>query len=318
MKPTISDVLRARQTIAPYLRRTPLYPYHGLNDLLDSEVFVKHENHQPVGAFKVRGGINLLANLSPAERQAGVITASSGNHGQSIAYAARLFGVPATIFLPEGANPAKAGAIAAMGAKIVYHGRDFDDARVRAEEYAVQTGARFISSGDEPLLIAGVATYTLEILEELPEMEVLIVPIGGGSGAAGACIVAKTVDPNLRIIGVQAEQAPAAYLSWKAGKRVESKMKTFAEGLATRAPFDLPQEILREHLDDFLLVSEAEMRHAMRLMIEHTRNLAEAAGAASLAAALRLKSMLQDRKVVLVMSGGNVTVEGLRAVLSDS
>jgi threonine dehydratase len=315
---TITDVFKARKVIAPYLQPTPLYHYHGLSQLLGAKIYVKHENHQPVGAFKVRGGMNLIAKLSPEERQRGVITASSGNHGQSIAYASRLFGVRATIMLPENANPVKAEAIRAMGAEIVFHGRDFDDARKFAESQAQQTGALFISSGDEPLLISGVGTYALEIIERLPEVETIIVPVGGGSGVSGCCIVAKSVNPNIRVIGVQAEKAPSAYLSWKAGKRVEAKMETFADGLATRAPFDLPQSIMRELLDDFVLVSEDDLREAIRLFIEHTRNLPEAAGAASLAAALKLKALLAGKTVALVMSGGNITLNQLREVLISS
>lgn len=312
---TIQDVFKARQTIAPHLQPTPLRHYHGLSHLLGVKVYVKHENYNPTGAFKVRGGINLIANLSNEERQRGVITASSGNHGQSIAFASQLFGVRATIMLPENANPVKAEAIRNMGAEIVFHGGDFDEAREFAESQAQKTSARFISSGNEPLLIAGVATYALEIVESLPEVETILAPVGGGSGVSGCCIVAKTINPNIRVIGVQAEKAPAAYLSWKAGQRVEAKMETFAEGLATRAPFDLPQSIMRELLDDFILVGEDEMREAMRLLIAHTRNLPEAAGAASLAAALKLKTILSDKNVVLVMSGGNVTLNQLRELL---
>jgi threonine dehydratase len=315
---TITDVFKARQVIAPYLQPTPLHHYHGLSQLLGAKVYVKHENHQPVGAFKVRGGINFIANLSPEERRRGVITASSGNHGQSIAYASRLFGVAATIMLPENANPVKAEAIRNMGAEIVFHGHDFDDAREFAESQAQQTGARFISSGDEPLLISGVGTYALEIIERLPEVETIIVPVGGGSGAAGCCVVAKTINPNIRVIGVQAEKAPSAYLSWKAKQRIEAKMETFAEGLQTRAPFELPQSIMRERLDDFILVSDDEMREAIRLLIEHTRNLPEAAGAASLAAALKLKMSLAGKTVALVVSGGNITLGQLREVLMSS
>ena len=313
---TITDVLKARQTIAPYLQPTPLRHYHGLSQLLGAQVYVKHENHNPTGAFKVRGGVNLLANLSPDERRRCVITASSGNHGQSVAFAARLFDVRATIMLPENANPVKAEAIRSMGAEIVFHGRDFDDARMFAESQAQQTGARFINSGDEPLLIAGVGTYPLEIIESLPEVETIIVPVGGGSGVAGCCIVAKIINPGIRVIGVQAEKAPSAYLSWKAKQRVEAHMETFAEGLQTRAPFDLPQSIMHELLDDFILVSEDEMREAMRLLIEHTRNLPEAAGAASLAAALKLKTSLVGKNVALVMSGGNITLKQLRDLLT--
>jgi threonine dehydratase len=312
---TILDVLKARQTIAPYLQPTPLRHYHGLSQLLGAKVYIKHENHNPTGAFKVRGGVNLVANLSPEERQRGVITASSGNHGQSIAFASRLFGVRATIVMPENANSVKAEAIRNMSAEIIFHGRDFDDAREFAESQAVRTGARFINSGNEPLLIAGVGTYALEIIESWPEVETIIAPVGGGSGVSGCCIVAKTINPNIRVIGVQAEKAPSAYLSWKAGERVEAKMETFAEGLATRAPFDLPQSIMRGLLDDFILVGEDEMREAMRLLIEHTRNLPEAAGAASLAAGLKVKTNLSGKNVALVMSGGNVTLNQLRELL---
>jgi threonine dehydratase len=313
--PTFLDVLAARKRIAPYLPPTPLHHYPLLSETVGAEVWVKHENHQPVGAFKVRGGINLVSQLSPEERKKGVITASTGNHGQSIAYASRLFGVRAIIGMPEGANPGKVAAIRHLGAEILFHGQDFDDARQRVEELAQEEGYRYVSSGDEPDLIAGVGTHTLEILEKLPNAEVIIVPVGGGSGASGACIVAKTVNPAIEIIGVQAEKAAAAYLSWKARKRVEAKMETFAEGLATRAPFMLPQSILWEYLDDFVLVSEEEMLRCIVHFLERTHNLAEGAAAASLAAALQLRDRLAGRKVVLIMTGGNLSLSNLRRAL---
>ena len=290
--PTLADVLAARRRIAPHLRPTPLFAYASLNELLGAEVSVKHENHQPVGAFKVRGGVNLVAELSPAERESGVVTASTGNHGQSIAYAGRLFGVRATICVPEAANPVKVAAMRGLGAELVFHGRDYDEAREHCEQLAAERGCRYVHSGNEPLLIAGVATETLEILEEQPAVDVIIVPIGGGSGAAGACIVAKAVRPAVRVIGVQSEAAPAAFRSWQARELVEDRMETAAEGLATRTAFELPQKILWRWLDDFVLVSEDEIRSAQALMIEATRNLVEAAGAAPLAAALRLHEEL--------------------------
>jgi threonine dehydratase len=194
--PTLADVLEARRRISPHLRPTPLFGYASLDELLGAEVFVKHENHQPVGAFKVRGGVNLVSQLSADEREQGVIAASTGNHGQSIAYAARLFGVAATICVPEGANPVKVASMRGLGAELVVHGLDFDDAREHCERLAGEDGHRYVHSGNEPLLIAGVATETLEILEDQPEIEVIVVPIGGGSGAAGACIVTKAVKPR--------------------------------------------------------------------------------------------------------------------------
>ena len=192
-RPTFQDVLKAKAVIARYLWRTPLYRYPSLCQLLGGEIYVKHENHQPVGAFKVRGGINLVSQLSDDERRRGVITASTGNHGQSVAYAARLFGVEATIVVPEGANPGKVEAMRGLGAHIIFHGRDFDEAREHCEALAAERGHRYVHAGNEPLLIAGVATETLEILEDQPDIEVIIVPVGGGSGAAGACIVGGTI-----------------------------------------------------------------------------------------------------------------------------
>jgi threonine dehydratase len=315
--PTLADVLEARRRISAYLRPTPLYRYAAINELLGAEVFIKHENHQPVGAFKVRGGVNLISQLDPEDRRRGVIAASTGNHGQSIAYAARLFGVPATICVPEDANPVKVAAIRGLQAKIVFHGRDFDDAREHAAELAREHGYRYVHSGDEPLLIAGVGTETLEILEEQPQVGVIVVPIGGGSGAAGACIVAKTINPSVRVVGVQSDAAPAAFRSWQERRLVEDRTKTFAEGLATRTAFELPQRILWRWLDDFVLVSDDEIRAAQAVMIETTRNLIEAAGAAPLAAALRMRDELASKRIALVASGGNATPAQLLDVLRD-
>jgi threonine dehydratase len=316
--PTFADVLEARLRISPHLSPTPLYAYAGLNELLGADVFVKHENHQPVGAFKVRGGINLISQLSPDERERGVCAASTGNHGQSVAYAARLFGLRATICVPEHANPVKVASMRGLGAELVFHGRDFDDAREHCEQLASEHGYRYVHSGDEPLLIAGVGTETLEILEQQPSTEVIVVPVGGGSGAAGACIVAKAVNPAVKVIGVQSDAAPAAYRSWRERRLVEDRMGTFAEGLATRAPFELPQKILWRWLDDFVLVSDDEIRAAQALMIEITRNLVEAAGAAPLAAALRLREQLAGKRVALILSGGNATREQLLEALDHS
>jgi threonine dehydratase len=304
---TLADVLEARRRIAPHLRATPLYPYPRLDELVGAEVWVKHENHQPVGAFKIRGGVNLVSQLSEDERRRGLITASTGNHGQSVAYAARLFGVAARVCVPENANPVKLDAMRALGAELVVHGKDFDEAREQCELLAAEHGYRYVHSGNEPLLIAGVGTGTLEILEDRPDVDAIVVPIGGGSGAAGACIVAKAIRPEIQVIGVQSEAAPAAFRSWQARALLGGEMATMAEGLATRVPFELPQQILWEHLDDFVLVSEDEIRRANRLMIEHTRNLVEPAGAAPLAAALSLGDRLRGKRIALVLSGGNIS-----------
>jgi threonine dehydratase len=260
-----------------------------------------------VGAFKVRGGVNLVSQLGPGERRRGVIAASTGNHGQSVAYAADLFGVRAVICVPERANPVKVESMRALGAEVVFCGRDFDEAREYCEKQAAEHRYRYIHSGNEPGLIAGVATCALEILEAWPGTEVIVVPVGGGSGAAGACVVANAVRPSVEVIGVQSQAAPAAYRSWRAGSLVEDTTGTFAEGLATRTAFELPQQILRELLDDFVLVCDEALKAATRLMIEKTRNLVEPAGAAALAAVLDAPGRFAGREVAIVCSGGNIS-----------
>lgn len=314
--PTFGDVLHAKQRLARYLPRTPLFQYAALDRLIGARVLVKHENYQPVGAFKVRGGINLVSRLTDAERGRGVAGASTGNHGQSIAYAARIFGTRATIVVPEKANPSKVGAMLDLGAEVLHHGVDFDEAREHCEELARQRGMRYIHSGDEPLLIAGVATITLEIIEDAPDVNTIIVPVGGGSSAAGACLVAKTLDPRIRVIGVQAAGAPAAHDSWRAHALLAAPMNTAAEGLATRTAFALPQRMLWDWLDDFILVDEDEILRATGVFVDKARTLAEGAAAASLAAAIKLGEQLAGQTVALVLSGGNITVDQLRAALA--
>jgi threonine dehydratase len=312
--PAFDDVLTARKRIAPHLRETALNNYPALDELVGAETWVKHENHLPIGAFKVRGGVNLVSQLADDERRCGVVTASTGNHGQSIAFAGRLFGVRTVICVPEGANPVKIDSIRGLGGEIVEHGRDFDDAREHCEQLAREHGYRYVHSGNEPHLIAGVGTHTLEALERQPGLDVLIVPIGGGSGAAGACIAAAAMRPELQVIGAQSDAAPAAYRSWREGGIQQDEMRTAAEGLATRVGFELPQRILREHLADFVLVSEDELRAATLAMLERTRNLIEPAGAAPLAAALKLD--LAGKRVGLLATGGNMTLDQLRDVLT--
>jgi threonine dehydratase len=313
--PNFQDVLQAQKRIRPYLARTPLYRYAAMDELIGANVFIKHENYQPVGAFKVRGGINLISQLGQQERAQGVISASTGNHGQSVAYAARLFGVPARIVVPEKANPGKVAAIQGMGAQVISYGANFDEARLHCEQLAQEHHYRYIHSGNEPLLIAGVGTQTLEILEDNPEIETIIVPIGGGSGAAGACIVAKSINPAIRVIGVQAEKSAAAYQSWRLRQITTAPNQTFAEGLATGSGFELPQQILWKHLDDFVLVSDREIAQAMVWLLERAHTLAEAAGAASLAAAYGLRSVVRGKNIAIVCSGGNSSLDHLKQAL---
>jgi threonine dehydratase len=314
--PSFTDVLSARRAIAPYLSRTPLAHYPAIDQLIGARVLIKHENHQPTGAFKVRGGVNLVSQLTADERSRGIMAASTGNHGQSVAYGAQLFGVQAKIVVPEEANPLKVAAMRNYGAEVLFHGQDFDEARVRCEVLAREKNMRYIHSANEPLLIAGVGTLALEIFEDAPQVNTIFVPVGGGSGAAGACLVAKQINPNVKVVGVQAERAPAAYKSWRAKELLEDEMATAAEGLATRVGFELTQRMLWEMLDDFVLVTEEEIQQALMLYIEKAHSLAEAAGSATLAAAIKMRGELPGQTIALVLSGGNVTLDQLRSALA--
>lgn len=314
--PSLLDVYEARKRIGPYVTRTPLHHYPRLDRIIGAEVHVKHENHQPLGAFKIRGALNVVAQLTDEEKSCGVICASTGNFGQGVAYAAGVFGIQATVVVPVNANPEKCESMRELGAHLIHHGDNFDESRGHCERLSKEEGYVYIHSANEPRLIPGVATYSLEIFEDLPNVDVIVVPVGGGSGACGACIVANALNPKVRVIGVQAASAPAAYLSWKEGKIVEAKMETVAEGLATTTGFDMTQEIMRELMDDFILVSEEEMRRAVRLYLENTHNLAEHAGASPLAAAIKIKDALKGKRAALIMSGGNLSQAHLRQVLS--
>lgn len=314
--PTLNDIYIARERIAPYLPRTPLLRHPLLDEATGLSIWIKHENHNPTCAFKVRGGVNLVGALSAEERSRGIVTASTGNHGQSIALASRLHGVTCTVFVPAGNNPEKNDAMRAYGATVEEGGRDFDEARERCEERARATGARYVHSADEPLLIAGVGTYALELFEDLPDVDVIFVPIGGGSGASGLIIVRNALGSRARIIGVGAKNADAIYRSWKGPERVVgASADTFAEGIATRVTFDLPFGIYKQYLDDFVLLSEEELAEGVRLALRTTHNLAEGAGSAALAAAAKRRDELAGCRVACVMSGGNLDRAKLKMVL---
>jgi threonine dehydratase len=312
----LSDVYAARRVVYRTLRPTPLLEHPLLQAETGLRLFVKHENHNPTTAFKVRGGLNLVGNLSADERR-GVITASTGNHGQSIAMACQREQVPCTIVVPEGNNPDKTAAMRAFGATVLEVGRDFDMAREYVESVHRERGLRYVHSANEPLLIAGVATYALEIFEEMPDADVILVPIGGGSGACGCALVRSWIGSRARVIGVQAAAADAFARSWRSGTRVvHEKTGTFAEGVATRVTFDLTFGILAEHLDDVITLTEEELEEGVRLALRGTHNLAEGAGAAALAAAVKLKDSLGGKKVVAVMSGGNIDHRTLARIIA--
>ena len=314
--PTLLDVVAARGRIRPYLLKTPLTYYHGLSSLLGCEVWVKHENHQPIGAFKIRGGINLLSRMSAGDRAMGVITASTGNHGQSIAYASRLFGAKATVCVQKSANPDKVAAMRALGAEIVEGKGDFDAARLMAVELAKEHGLRYIHTANEPDLIAGVGTLALEMVEDQPGLDVVIVAAGAGTLSSGVAIVYKAVSPGTRVVAVQTEAAPSLYKSWRSGVvECSESADTMADGLAVRRSFELPVDIVHRLVDEFVLVSEEELRAAIRVYVEKAHTIAEGAGAAPLAAAMKMRGGLAGKRVGLVLSGGNLTAAMLRDIL---
>lgn len=312
--PTINDVFRARRTVAAHLPPTPMWSYHALDAAAGATIWVKHENVQPTGAFKVRGGMYLLSTMTEADRARGVVGYSTGNHAQSLAYASAHFGVRCTIVMPEDPNPAKAAAVRAHGAELVEAGATFDEAGKVAVRLAAERGARLVSAANEPEIIAGVASAYLEMIEQVPDLDTIVVPVGSGSGAAGACLVTAAIAPHCQVIAVQSAASPAAHDSWRAGRLVERPNRTRVEGVATGTAFDLPQRILRTQLSDFLLVSDDAMAHAQAVLAHDAHTLAEGAGAAGLAAVLEHPDRFSGRRVGLVCTGANASERELRGI----
>ncbi|MEO3752315.1 pyridoxal-phosphate dependent enzyme [Streptomyces sp. B6B3] len=311
--PTITDALRARRLLAAHLPPTPMWSYPALYATTGAHVLVKHENVQPTGAFKVRGGLTLLAGMTPDERARGVLGYSTGNHAQSLAYAAAHFGAPCVIVMPEDPNPAKAAAVRARGAELIEHGADLEAARDHAAKIAAERGMRLVSAADEPELIAGVATAYLEVFERAPDLDAVVVPIGGGSGAAAACLVAAAVAPGCQVIGVQSAASPAAHDSWRGGRLVARANRTRVEGVATGCGFELTQRMLRPGLADFVLVEDEAIAAAQWLLMRDAHTLAEGAGAAALAAVLADPERFAGRRVAVMCSGGNASEREIRA-----
>lgn len=323
--PTLADVRRAAEALSGRLALpTPLVYSPALSERLDAHVSLKYEFANEIGAFKLRGGVFLAGELSEEERRAGLVAASTGNHAQAVAYGAFLHSVRAVLFVPEDANPDKVASIARLGGEVRKHGARFDDARRAAEEYAPEHNMRYVHSANEPLLIAGVGTAALEVLEQQqPETDLVIVPVGGGSGVCGWLTVrdglaaesASESRPQVEVWGVQSAQSPAAYESWRGREIVERPNTTAHEGVATAVGFELTQQIMWRSLDDFLLVDDARISEAVVTLLETQHVLAEPAGASPLAAAIEALDRIRGRRVVLVISGANVTLEQLRTLL---
>jgi len=312
---SLSNVMAARQIIRPHLSPTPLRRYPSLDRHIGATVFVKHENHNPTGTFKIRGGINLMHHLATNETS-GVVTYSTGNHGTSVATSARMAGLNAVVVVPKGSNPLKVQAIKDAGAELIEHGEDFEAAGQKVAQLVDERGLYFVHPANEPHLINGVGTEFFEILERLPNLDVMIVPIGAGSEVAAAITVLKGIRPEVEIIAVQAEASPAAYQSWKAGKIVSESNTTFAGGVATGVAYEIPFALYKDALADFVLLTEAELYEGIALAAHHTRNLTEGAGSACLRAAFKIRDRLAGKIVAIQMSGGNASGTELQQAIA--
>ena len=315
---TIDDVRAARQRLSPYLAPTPLRGYPQLDDAVPGiELLVKHENVQPTGSFKVRNGLATITALGAGERAAGVVGATTGNHGLGLAYAGRQLDVPVTICVPRGNNPEKNAALRAWGARVVEEGADYDDAVAVAQRLVEAEGRTLAHSTNNPQVLAGAGTMSLEILEQAPDLDAVIIAIGGGSQAVGAITVAHALRPGLRVIGVQAAGAPAAHDGWHArAPRRTDRAATFAEGVATRTTYDLTFPTLLDGLAQFITVTDAEIADAVRLILSTTHHLVEGAGAMGVAAARKLARELQGQRVGVIFCGGNMDSAVLRKILN--
>ncbi|SMC17379.1 threonine dehydratase [Desulfacinum hydrothermale DSM 13146] len=315
-KVNMLEVFKARRIVERVLTRTHLTAYRRLSEELGAEVYVKHENHLPTNSFKVRGAVNFMAQVPPQVVRNGIVVATKGNHGLAVAWAAQERGIFCNVVVPENNNPELNANILATGAQLIEQGSDFYEAQDYCEELAENAGYYYLRQGNEPLLITGIATLGLEIFEELPDVEAILMPIGGGTGCAALATVIQGIHPQVELIGVQAANMPSFYESWRQGKKVVvPAAETVADGLAARSAFEVPWAILKDCISDVVLLSEEELLEGVRLAVRYTQNLAEVAGAASLAAAFKIRDRLRGKKVVAVMTGGNIRAERLRDLL---
>ncbi len=316
---TLGDVQAARERIAPYLAATPFRHYPALDARLPGvSLFVKHENVQPTGSFKVRNGMSTITALEPAQRARGVVGATTGNHGLGLAFGGTQLGVDVKICVPVGNNPEKNAGMRAWGATVIEEGRDYDEAVAVAHRLVEAEGRTLCHSTNNVHVLTGAGTMTLEILEQSEDLDVLIIAIGGGSQAVGAITVARALQPGLRIIGVQATGAPTLHDSWHAKEQKKGlRADTFAEGVATRSTYDLTFGSLVDGLSDFITVTDAETAEALRMIISTTHHLVEGAGAMGVAAAMRLRDQLQGQRVGVVFCGANLDSGVLRRILNN-
>ena len=312
----LNRTLMARAPINKYLNRTNLICYSELSRPIGCEAFVKHENHNPTGSFKIRGALNFFHHMSREELETGILVATRGNHGLAMAWAGQWFHVPCTVVVTEKNNPELNRIIESYGAELIVHGEDFYDAQSYCDELVDSAGYYYVQQGNEPEILNGIATMGLEILEDLPDADTIICPIGGGAGCASLLKTARAIKPSIEIIGVEPANAPSFYTSWQRKEIVTlDEAHTIADGLAARTVFHLPYVILRDAINDVVLLSEDEILEGVRMALTATHNLAEAAGAVSLIAAWKIRDRLAGKKVVMIMSGGNLNMDHLKKAI---
>jgi threonine dehydratase len=313
---SLKEVLRARPIVSKFVKPTQLIRYEGLSRLLSADIYVKHENHNPTGTFKIRGGVNLMHHLKHRDIT-GVITFSTGNHGLSVATSARWAHLDAVVVVPENNNPAKNRKILETGAELIESGTTFEEASTVVDDLSQERGLYYVHPADEPLLINGVGTEFLEILDEVPDLDVMVVPLGGGSEAAAAITVLKTIHPDTEVIAVQAQNSPAAYNSWKTRSLCTVENTSFAGGFATGKAYETTFKIYGDGLDEFVLLSEDEIYTSIAMACYYTQNLVEGAGGSTLMAACKIKDRLKGKKVALQMSGCNASPDEIEKAVSD-
>ncbi len=312
----LEDITDAAAALGPYVQRTPLLRAGALGQMAGVELWLKAENLQRTGSFKVRGAFNRIRLLSPEERRCGVVAASAGNHAQGVALAARELGVRATVVMPEAAPLVKVESTRGYGAEVVLHGHDFEEAFAHAQALHRDSGAVLVHAFDDPAVIAGQGTVGLEIVEQLPDVQLVVVPVGGGGLISGVAVAVKSLVPTARVVGVQAAAAPAVYQSWGQARAVEvPARRTLADGLAVSAARGGVLGLLRRWVDDMVTVEEDELAGAMVLLLERAKLVAEGAGAAAVAALVYGKVRMPGARAVAVVSGGNVDLNTLARVV---
>ena len=314
--PTITDIIKARKVLANYLQPTPMFRSPGFSEMLGLDLYIKYENHQPIRSFKIRGGLYTMFLLDEVQRRHGVVTASTGNHGQGIAYAGGVMDVPVTVVVPHGTPDVKSNAIRHLGARLLVYGDTIADGFEHARELAAEDGLVYIEDGEDFGLMAGAGTLGLEMMEALPDADIVVIPVGGGNLIAGMSVAIRAVNTSARIVGVQADQAPSVYLSWQQGTPVTTDTcDTFAGGLATTYPGGLAFDVLKDKIDEMYLVSEEEMKQAIPVVFEQTGYIAEGAAAAVFALCLKQAHAWAGQRVAALFTGGNLGMDVLREIL---